>query len=101
MGGLLDCPQHRAKGCASGRVTIPGQLHPTVPEIALQWAREGAFVWSVRDGKAHKVSVRVIGRASGQILVEGALRQGEEVVVEGVQRLRPGSPVTVLNRQEP
>lgn len=73
-----------------------GQPSPTIPEISLQWAREGAYAWVIREGKAHKVPLEVVGRRSGLVLVKGELREGEPVVVEGVQRLRPQAPVEIL-----
>ena len=78
------------------RWATDGQERPTIPEIALQWGRAGSFVWVVRDGEAAQVSVRVVSRAAGRILVEGELQVGEPVVVEGLQRLRPGVAVEVL-----
>ncbi|MEO1270223.1 MAG: efflux RND transporter periplasmic adaptor subunit [Myxococcota bacterium] len=78
-----------------------GQERPTVPEIALQWGREGSFIWAIRGGQAHRVPVRVVERIAGQIMVEGDLSVGESVVVEGLQRLRPGAAVEVLGTRNP
>lgn len=72
---------------------LPGKTYPTVPELALQWRKGESYVWLVRDGKAERVAVRSIKRLNSIILVDGPLRTGELVVVEGVQRLRPGRPV--------
>jgi RND family efflux transporter MFP subunit len=78
------------------RWEIKGKDYPTVPEIALQWGREGAFVWVIRSGKAERVPVQVVARTAGKVLLEGELTQGDPIVVEGVQRLSPGSPVKML-----
>lgn len=75
------------------RLTLPGAMFVAVPELAVQWGREGSFVWTVREGKAVQVPVRTIRREADRVLVEGALRTGEPVVIEGVQRLRAGRPV--------
>lgn len=80
----------------STRWKIDGPDYPAVPEISLQWSREGAYVWIVRDGKAEKIPSRVIARTGGRILVEAAMTASDNVVVEGVQRLRPGAPVDVV-----
>ncbi len=74
-------------------LVLPGQSYPSVPELALQWRKGQSYVWLVRDGAAVKVSVRTVRRLQGMILVEGELGPGDRVVVEGVQRLRPGRPV--------
>ena len=75
---------------------ISGDQYPTVPEISVQWGRDGSFVWIVRDDMATRVPVRVIARKAGLVLIEGDLKAGEPVVIEGVQRLRPQQPVNVL-----
>lgn len=78
------------------RLSLPGEAHLQLPEMALQWGREGAHVWVVRDGRAVSVPVRLMRRLEGAVLVDGALRSGEAVVVEGVQRLRPDRAVSVV-----
>ena len=72
---------------------ITGEPHATVPELALQWSRGKSHVWRIKDGKAEKVSVRTVQRREGQILIDGPIRQGDLVVIEGVQRLRHGRAV--------
>lgn len=52
------------------------------------------FLWVLRDGQAERVEV-VLGNPAGNNLrdvVEG-LRADDQVVVRGIQRLRPGVPV--------
>ena len=72
---------------------IPGQNHPTVPELALQWGKGQSYVWRIKDGKAERVVVDLIKRTKSLILLEGDLKEGDLVVTEGVQRLRPGKAV--------
>jgi len=38
----------------------------------------------------------VVARTAGRVLLEGGLQPGEQVVAEGLQRLRPGLRVLVL-----
>jgi RND family efflux transporter MFP subunit len=78
------------------RLDLPGDRHLQVPDLALQWAREGGHVWVVREARAVQVPVQLVRRREGTVLVDGALRAGEPVVVEGVQRLRPGRAVQVV-----
>jgi multidrug efflux pump subunit AcrA (membrane-fusion protein) len=78
------------------RLSMPGKTFVSVPELALQWGREGLFVWAVREGKSVQVAVRPVRRAAGRVLLDGALTTGETVVVEGVQRLREGRSVRVV-----
>ena len=94
----LANPADRLRPGASFRVSLrlPGPRHTVVPELALQFAREGLHVWTVRDGESRRAPVRLVRRRAGEVLVEGALRPGDRVVVEGVQRLREGRRVRVL-----
>jgi membrane fusion protein, multidrug efflux system len=79
---------------------LPGQgLRPAVPELALQWGREGAYVWAVREGVARQVAVRVLQRVGEEVWLEAALGEGDRVVVEGVQRLREGRRVQPLGER--
>lgn len=79
------------------RWKIPGGEFPSVPELALKWSADGAYVWVIRDDRAVRVPVRVIARRHARVLVEGALEVGEAVVVEGVQRLGDGVAVRDLS----
>jgi multidrug efflux pump subunit AcrA (membrane-fusion protein) len=42
------------------------------------------------------VAVQLVRRLEDTVLVDGALTPGEPVVVEGVQRLRPGRAVVAV-----
>lgn len=73
---------------------LPGEPYPAVPELALQYSGGKSFIWLVKDDTARRVDVETVRRMNSIILVDGAVGAGDLVVVEGVQRLRPGSPVT-------
>lgn len=75
---------------------IPGDPYPVMPEIAVQWGAEGAYVWKVVDGHAERIRVKVVQRLGGMVMVDGAgaLNEADVIVTEGIQRLRPGLPVT-------
>jgi membrane fusion protein (multidrug efflux system) len=81
------------------RLPLVGERFPSVPSIAVQWDREGAFVWQVVDGTAERVFATVLKRSEGWVLLDAPLEPGDQVVVEGVQRLRPGLPVEVVDRE--
>ena len=70
-----------------------GTSHPSVPEMAVQWSRDGAFVWRIVDGIAERVPITVIERADGRIIADGNLVEGDRIVVEGTQRMRDGREV--------
>ncbi len=78
------------------QLDLPGERRLSVPELALQWGREGSFVWVVRQGKALQVPARAVQRQNSRVLVEGSLSTADVVVVEGVQRMREGRAVKVV-----
>jgi hypothetical protein len=76
---------------------LDGALWPVVPEVALQWGASGPYVWAVREGRAERVEARVVQRRQGRILLDAALSADDRVVAEGVQRMRQGIPVKLLD----
>ena len=79
------------------QLDLPGKTYPAVPELALQFAQGSLHVWRVAEGVAERVEVRLVRRRAGMVIVDGPLARDDQVVVEGTQRLRDGSPVNVLN----
>jgi hypothetical protein len=71
-----------------------------VPTLSVQWDRNGSFVWKVVDGAARRAAIDIVRRESGIVVVLGELAAGDQVVVEGIQRLREGAVVTEVG-QEP
>lgn len=78
------------------RLEFPGKTYARTPELAMQYSRSSLHVWRILEDKAEQVPVRLIRRLDGAVLVEGNLTEGDLVVVEGTQRLRPGVAVQVL-----
>jgi len=72
---------------------VQGELFAVVPETAVLWGSEGAYVWSVVDGAAVRTPVKVVQRREGRVLIDGDLDKGDIVVVEGTQRMRNGVAV--------
>ncbi len=71
-------------------LVFAGRTYPRVREIAVLWSRDGAYLWRAAAGKAEKVFVKLVRRNRGRILIDGPLKPGDLVVVEGVQGLRAG-----------
>jgi RND family efflux transporter MFP subunit len=77
-------------------VQIPGEKLPVLPGLAIQWDRNGAFVWALAEGSTVKrVGVTIRRRENDTVAVEAALKDGDQVVIEGTQGLRDGASVTV------
>lgn len=66
-----------------------------VQKDAVVPAGDNKIVFTVRDGKALPVMVKVLGYYDGNAAVEGDLKPGDKVVIRGNERLRPGQPVMV------
>src|SRR5690606_4177988 len=80
-------------------IDIPGETLPVIPGLAIQWDRNGAYVWAVgKDGKVSRIGVTIRQRDNEQDAVEAKLQEGDEVVTEGLQGLREGAQVTVVRQ---
>jgi RND family efflux transporter MFP subunit len=79
-------------------LAFEGVDQPAVASLAVQWDRSGPYVWKVEGDSVVRVGVDIVGRRSGVVIVAaGDLAAGDEVVVEGLQRLRAGSRVLRLD----
>lgn len=99
---LLDNQNDQYRPGMSFRVTLEvrGELYVAIPEAALSWGANGAFVWLVENSKAKRVDVQIEQRLRGRILVTGNLIDGETLIVEGIQGLRDGQALDIQNIQE-
>jgi RND family efflux transporter MFP subunit len=93
-------PQHRLLPGGSVNVWLrPQQATPElmVPVAAVQQDAQGYFVWTVdSENQAQKRTVTP-GIQQGQLyVVRDGLEAGDQVVIEGTQRLRSGTPVQRL-----
>jgi membrane fusion protein (multidrug efflux system) len=78
------------------RVAVQGnkpQEMIVVPQSALLADQEGLYVFVVIDGKATVKRVKTGPDVGTGIAIEQGLTGGEQVVVSGLQSLRPGAPV--------
>jgi membrane fusion protein, multidrug efflux system len=64
-----------------------------VPQTALIVDQQGTYVFLVVDGKAAVQRVKLGGESGPYAIVEDGLNGGEQVITEGVESLRAGSPV--------
>jgi len=76
------------------QVDVEGNLFAVVSETGVHWGADGAYVWSIVDGAAERVPVRIVQRREGRVLVDGPLKNGDVIVVEGTQRMREGLAVS-------
>jgi membrane fusion protein (multidrug efflux system) len=64
-----------------------------VPQSALIVDQQGTYVFLVEDGKAVVRRVKLGGESGPDAIVEDGLKGAEQVVVQGTESLRPGTPV--------
>lgn len=72
-----------------------GQVKEKVvaPQAALIADQRGTYVFVVEDGKAVVKRVKLGGELGPYSVIEEGLDGGEQVIVEGLQSIRPGTPV--------
>jgi membrane fusion protein (multidrug efflux system) len=69
-----------------------------IPEEALTPEAERQYVFVVADGKAERREVRIGGRRPGSVEILAGLNTGEQVIVEGTQKVRDGGAVQASER---
>jgi membrane fusion protein (multidrug efflux system) len=65
-----------------------------VPQASLIADQQGVYVFVVEDGKAAIRRLKLGGESGTSAIVESGLDGGEQVVVEGMETLRPGAAVS-------
>jgi membrane fusion protein, multidrug efflux system len=64
-----------------------------VPQAALIADQEGIYVFVVEDGKATVRRVKSGGEIGANVVINEGLKGGEQIIVEGLQSIRPGQRV--------
>jgi membrane fusion protein, multidrug efflux system len=96
-------------GLPEGREFIPGMFarlrvpvetisHAvTVPEACVLGGAANPFVFVVADGAATMRRIHTGPSQDGRVVVAEGLRPGEQVVVQGFERIQEGTPVKVMS----
>ncbi|KUM03558.1 MdtA/MuxA family multidrug efflux RND transporter periplasmic adaptor subunit [Chromobacterium subtsugae] len=70
-----------------------------VPTAAVQLGKAGSYVYTVGSDSTVSISKVAVGPASGDVtIIESGLRAGQQVVIDGVDKLRNGAKVKVIDR---
>ena len=64
-----------------------------VPQAAVQADQQGNFVLVVEGGTVQRRNVILDQRVEDKIVVLQGVDEGEQVIVRGLQQVRPGQPV--------
>jgi membrane fusion protein, multidrug efflux system len=82
------------------KVHMVGAKRPNmmlVPQQAVQQGLKGSFVYIVGpESKVAPRNIRTMNWQRDQWMVESGIEQGERIVVEGIQRIRPGIQVKAI-----
>jgi multidrug efflux system membrane fusion protein len=76
-----------------------------VPSAAIQTGQQGSYVWTIATDAKGTATVKIqpvkVALAEGQVtILNGGLKAGENVVVDGADRLRNGQIVTVSTARQ-
>lgn len=69
-----------------------------VPDVAVQWGADGPYIWIAQDGVAERRDVALVKRLPNQLLVHADIPLGTPVISEGVQAVREGVTLRMLDR---
>jgi len=93
----LPNPKQLLRAGQYAKVTVDAIAPPnalSVPQRAVQELQDKNFVWVVdAEGKAQPRNIVLGPRVGSDILVIDGLKAGDSVVIDGVQKLKPGTPV--------
>jgi RND family efflux transporter MFP subunit len=70
-----------------------------LPMTAIFQHKSGSAVWAVENGAVKLVPVQLAGPAGNDLLIAGGLTPGQTVVTAGVNLLKPGQKVKILNEE--
>ena len=76
-------------------LTLAERTVVTVPEEAVMVSGDQARLFVVEDGKAMRREVMLGQREVGLVEIVDGLEVGEQVVVKGIQKVRPGAEVRI------
>ena len=73
-----------------------------IPQNAVMRDGQGAFVYIVdSDGKVEQRMIKTHGLTSENWIVTGSINDGDHVVIEGLQKIRPGAMAKVTITDQP
>jgi len=102
---LVPNPRALLRAGQYAKVTVDTAARPdslSVPQRAVQELQDKNFVWIVdAEGKAQMRDVVLGARVGADILIEKGLAAGDTVVVDGMQKLKPGALVDTSQKAAP
>lgn len=68
-----------------------------IPGAAVQYGAKATYVFAIEDGKAKMHEVKLGAADNDLIVVTSGLKGGEQIVLEGLERLRDGRNVEIVD----
>lgn len=68
----------------------------TIPADAVQYGSKGTYVYTIKDGKAAMRLLKLGASEGTKVAVVEGLEEGEQVVLEGLDRLHEGKDVKIM-----
>ncbi|MDD5240342.1 MAG: efflux RND transporter periplasmic adaptor subunit [Sulfuricella sp.] len=102
---LFPNPRHELLPGAFARIRFPEAIADQairLPQRAVQSGPQGQFVMVVdAEGKAAPHPVKTGGMSGSDFIIAEGLKGGEQVIVNGLQKARPGTPVKPVPLKNP
>ncbi len=74
---------------------------PVVPQTAVQENQAGKFVYKLdEENLPQLVYIKTKGQSGNDWIVEEGLKKGDKIVTDGLQKVVPGKPVTIVTKEE-
>ena len=74
---------------------------PVVPVTAVQENQAGKFVYKIDENNLPQlVYIKTTGQDGDNWIISEGLKKGDKVIIEGLQKVIPGKPVTIVSREE-
>ncbi len=72
---------------------------PIVPQVAVQENQAGKYVYKIDEQNLPQlVYIKVDGQSGDNWIIKDGLKLGDKIIVEGIQKVMPGSPVTIKEK---
>ena len=74
---------------------------PVVPIVAVQENQEGKYVYTIDNKGLPKLTyIKTQGQSGDNWIVKDGLKHGDKVIVEGILKVTPGSPVKIVSKEQ-
>lgn len=74
---------------------------PVVPIVAVQENQEGKYVYTIDNKGLPKLTyIKTQGQSGNNWIVKDGLKYGDKVIVEGILKVTPGSPVKIVSKEQ-